>query len=573
MQNKVIVPDTLDLRDHAELALRHLLRIGNEKRGYAPFFLTDLTSSPPKMEHNQYMYNATGRLVDAIILARQMCGDTSGEDTEEHYRRALVSYLSEKDGLLYRPESPYNTHHANMHDQATTLLGLTNWFLLTRDPKVKSYIHRLCEGLKKICIKNRPYQYWYYPMVEYYSNGWGTRELSFPTLQTIADPAWTNGRQAAMALVKYYEVTQDELAWELVENFINYTVHVSDAYRADGSFSFGPEFHNGHFHSRVGTLAGILRFALLTEDAKLIEWGRRCYEWAKTKGTSFGWFPEGLYRNEQACETCGITDMIDAAISLAKAGYTEYWSDVERFVRNHLVESQLRDTSWVKTKGKGKPDTEWVSYRGVASRALGAFAGWSLPNDFVSKIHHNWDIMTCCSCHGVRGLFLAWQSIVQKTPGKIYVNLLLNKDTPWVMVKSCLPYEGRVELIVKSAEELRVRKPDWVSETTLEIEVDGKKLQRMKYCWLEGVSMVGEYIRIVGLRENQVVKLLFPVVHREEKEVAWGQEYELDWRGYTVVAISPRGKTYPLYQREHMLEEKAPTREQTFYTPSKAIYW
>ena len=69
------------------------------------------------------------------------------------------------------------------------------------------------------------------------------------------------------------------------------------------------------------------------------------YEWGRSIGTGFGWFPE--FVGMQACETCCITDMIDLAIMLAEAGWEEYWDDAARYGRNHLVESQFSDLGWL----------------------------------------------------------------------------------------------------------------------------------------------------------------------------------------------------------------------------------
>ena len=77
--------------------------------------------------------------------------------------------------------------------------------------------------------------------------------------------------------------------------------------------------------------------------------------------------------------------MIDDAILLTKTGYSEYWNVVERIARNHLIESQLWNISWIKHE-KHKEDTERSSFTSVAERARGGFAGTSAPNDFFGRL-------------------------------------------------------------------------------------------------------------------------------------------------------------------------------------------
>jgi hypothetical protein len=110
-------------------------------------------------------------------------------------------------------------------------------------------------------------------------------------------------------------------------------------------------------------------------------------------------------------------DAIGCAIALAEAGYTEYWQVAERFLRNHLVESQLTDTSWIhqlETKERDIPRRK-TFYR-VGDRLRGAFAGYAAPNDFVySGVKgrgHIMDVQTCCVASGARGLYYGWRSIV-----------------------------------------------------------------------------------------------------------------------------------------------------------------
>ena len=75
-------------------------------------------------------------------------------------------------------------------------------------------------------------------------------------------------------------------------------------------------------------------------------------------------------------------DFIGLAVTLANNGHPEYWGDVERMVRNQLVESQMIDGSWLKPGDK--PDTEQFTWRDVGARMVGGYAGWTSPTHILA---------------------------------------------------------------------------------------------------------------------------------------------------------------------------------------------
>ena len=71
----------------------------------------------------------------------------------------------------------------------------------------------------------------------------------------------------------------------------------------------------------------------------------------------------------------------------------------------------------------------------------------------------------CCNGNCSRMLYYVWGNIVTADDGKLRVNLLLNRASPWADVDSWLPYEGRVAISMKTAKEaLLVRVPEWVDQ-------------------------------------------------------------------------------------------------------------
>lgn len=564
-----LIPDTLMLEERAETALNALIGVADEDYNYIPFFSGFFKSSPAWMSHGNWDFGSShGRLVDAIILARSMCGSKYGEEIEQHYRKNLLSFFKE-DGLSYRKntfsEELIKEHQsrfeesASMIDQRAVLLGLTTWYLATGDQKVKEACDKHCAALKRIARKER--DSWYYPASEYTEHGWP----SFDAVHTrlAVDPAAMWGRQV-MPFIRYHEVTGNKDAYELAENFTANIINRSGVFKEDGSFNGALEYRNGHFHTRVGTLASIARFGKFNGDAALIQFVKKSFDWALTKCTSFGWTPGDMHDQAYEHETCTLVDAISVAITLAKSGYPEYWGIVERFVRNQLTESQLLNVDWIEQADNKSMDIKGEkTYYRVADRLRGAFAGYAAPNDFVYDGKwgrgHIMDVQTCCLGSGTRALYQVWNNIVTENKGRIYVNLLLNRGTKWLDVLSHMPHEGRVELdINEDIEELLIRIPEWVPYGAVEIE--RKVVDNLSHSTGRQHAWINKYFLKLGkAAKGEKITIIFPMNERITVEKSVNLEYQVKWRGDDVIHITPGGTYYPLYNNRKIFE-KAPMK-------------
>jgi hypothetical protein len=260
--------------------------------------------------------------------------------------------------------------------------------------------------------------------------------------------------------------------------------------------------------------------------------------------------------------------MIAAALLLARAGYPEYWSHVERFARNQLVEQQLVDVDAIAAPEGEREDTEAGCYGDMRAKAAGGFWVLAYANDAPSFL------AGCCCATGPRGLYLVWDAAVEKRPDGVYVNLPLNRRSEWLDVACYYPHQGKAEITIRDASVVFYRVPaEWAGESRSRIgtvvRVDGR---------IRAVRWRGCYVRIEGLKPGQKVEIIHPLRREETCEIAGGREYRLTWRGSTIVGISPSGQQYPLYERSAMDAESAPMVESTFgaadVTPLKArIHW
>lgn len=572
------IPDTLDLSARAGIALNAMIGVADEDKGYIPFFSGFFASDPAWMSHGNWDYGSShGRLVDSMTLVRAMTGTEEGREIENHYKENLLSFFK-KDGLSYRRnnfteefvkscDSKFEDS-ASMIDQRSVLLGLTTWFIDTGEEAVKQRADQHVAALKRIARKERTS--WYYPASEYTEHGWPSFDAVVTRL--CPDPCAMWGRQVT-PLIRYHQTTGNQDALELCENFVSNIVYRSGAFGEDGSWNAGLGYRNGHFHTRMGTIASLARYAEFTHDAFLMNWVKKCFDWGLTKCTTFGWTPGDLEDQGYEHETCTLVDAIGTSITLAKNGYPEYWGKAERFLRNQLTEAQLLDTSWIKQSDTKEMDIpQEKTYYKVADRLRGAFAGYSAPNDFVYSgmkgRGHIMDVQVCCVASGARGLYNGWNNIVTEERGRVSINMLLNKASKWVDLYSYLPHSGKVEITAKTdIRELCIRIPEYVpyGAVTIKRSFQGE----VKTINARELPLIKNYfVKLSNVRNGEEIEAEFPVIMRKTMETAVDDVYETNWAGDNVISITPGGVYYPLYKDVKLLD-KVPSRKDPLYLGSE----
>ena len=550
--NGVAAP--LDLVERAALAVAALTRNVDPALRFTPYFDCRLQLDPPVLSHHPYWdhCDGTGRAVAALLLGREMTGSDHRREIDAHLERLVASYQGAQ-GLCWIPEPDYppaptrrpRPPVAEFWGQRGCLMAYVTAYQRSTDAGQRAALRRridaLIHGLKSIAVERDGYCF--YPVAPqdrptdadelfYRRDGWpGAVEPRGTGVMCAAAPV-------LRPIVQYLMTGADNAeARALCDGLARYVVERAADFGPDGSF-------RAHFHSRVATAAGVLQWGRYSGQADLVRWAHAVYRFARTIGTRFGWFPE--FVGGHACETCGITDMIDLAILLARSGHREYWGDAERFGRNHLVESQFLDAAWEREIPKLSPSAaaEFIAScppaqlkrEGVRAVLPGGFSGGSAPNAVVDTRRGHW-WMGCCNAHGLHGLFLLWHHAVQATRNAVQVNLLFSRSTPWADVRSRLPQAGRVEVTMRQPGALAVRIPDDVPRD--EVAVDAPN----SWSWDDG------YVRVDELLPGAEVTISFPLAEHDETVHLLGDEYVVSWRGDTVLAIDPPGRVGPLYQR------------------------
>jgi hypothetical protein len=222
----------------------------------------------------------------------------------------------------------------------------------------------------------------------------------------------------------------------------------------------------------------------------------------------------------------------------------------------------------------------------VVGRCLGVYLSDSSHPAQVTPRRLRWTI--CCTGNCPPALYAVWDGIVNCKDLSAQINLLLNRASPLLDIDSYLPYEGKVVIRNKTAENISMRIPLWVNKYEIKCQIDKKTY---KPFWS------GNYMVFTELKDKDVITIEFPMVESTESYTLkwiesdfWPEstnpgatwqplenpdKFKLYFKGNTLIDISPRPKdaVYPLYQRDHYKANKAPMKKVTRFVSPLTIKW
>lgn len=561
------VPATLDLREHAEASINFLTRAPDRKQGFLPYFWTFFGEGPPELRHNHWDYcENPGRNLYGLVAARQVSGSLEGVKEERLYEKEIYSRMREAGhGLTWRPAySPFirtrGIPEMNLWDNRSQFMGLMSLYMQYEEPEVRAKLESMLDGLERYGIRKGKYFYFeredillghrvnrnHDPRVGQHSTGWIT------------------------PLIEYWKLTGSQRARDMATGLSNFTMDYHQT-----SVRPGCVVGISNVHGALFALAGVIRTATVIGDTEKLEWARGLVDYAaENLASDFGWVQEKEDKewmgseDSRSTESCAIVDMIQCALLLADAGYTEYWDLVERYVRNYFVEAQLMESGWMKSPGV-REDNVQSSWTDVAERVRGCFVGWGAPNDWVNTTGRLRNaIQNCCAPHGSWATFLVWKRLVQQDSTGLRVNMALNTEHPGCRVASYLPYKGRVDVVIYEGAPLKVRVPDGVENSEVSVTVNGVPAS---------ISWDGDYVSLAGTAQFDTVSVRWPQKYTTTTEEIDRTTYTVEWKGRTVVGIDPPGTVRPLFQRDHFRADTAPMKSEfdPVYRPeiSKALYY
>jgi hypothetical protein len=576
------VPDTLDLAQRAELALHCLTGALDPEYGYELYFMVRFCQNPAMMHHESTgLPTNNPKFAEAQAMMRVMSGSDHNLDIQHAMIQSMLRNIHE-DGLYYSPLERRPWSHeggdnsnappkpfANVYGNARFLLAMMALSQWDKNPEWEGRMKRIGDGLVRIAIDKGDYAY--YPVGRGVGEGFsftpgGWMETEEPTDGNFGVPMYFSG--VVRALAGWHEMSGDRKALAMAGKLAAYLRRPfvwSPSAQPDGVF--GPQHGHcsRHFHAHSAALWGLLAYALAVQDADLILFVRDGYEWLRQFGVArIGWFPENL-NADQHCESCCIADMVALAIRLSDAGAGDYWDDVDRYVRNQLVEQQLTRQDHLERLVQSSPAQAVHPPRETSDRVIERNIGGFAGHGDLSLLPDTW-IMHCCTGNATTALYYAWEGITRFRGETAVVNLLLNRASTWLDVHSHLPHEGRVTLVNKAARRVAVRIPPWVDRKEVQCRIGERRVAPI---W------AGNYVLFEDLHPKDELGVRFPVQDRVERFVLDAQEYTAHFRGHTVVELAPRqsGVGYPIYERSEYRTEHAPLRRARRFIPAQVLKW
>lgn len=542
----------------AKLAKNNYCNFLDENLHYIPYFYM-LTHQETCGAHCEWDFgDATGRYLDALLLCREITGiDEASDIAAKRLRAALDWMISDEDGLCYRPKGfDWATYGANSFDQRSCILGLATWYKHHRDEETKNVCDGLIKGLYRMGVEVDDY---FYIPVESYTDTLDKKIFEsrrFDITTYSADQCHYGGGVIIYPLMYWYHLTGSQEALKLAGKLSRFIVYRSGVFAEDGSFwmtGYGVD-SDGHFHSRMDSVAGILEYSLITGNIEMKNWCKKVYDWAVTQGTRYGLFPEGLHGRivsgnkeeypevSKHSEICCTTDMIEVALLLGKHEDHSYYDHAERYL-NHILACQLDDISWI-APSPDKVDTEIFTYQNVRERYRGSFTGRTMPNDLTNN--GRYDNMGCCTAAGGRALYLLWNAAAEYSNGKLDVNLWIDVDND--RIKIAHDHEKGIVCFtaLKNCDSLNIRVPSWLIDKKECIRASVmNNLEEKEY----NPVYINDYIVFAGVTDGFTVKIKYPVCEMEDIQMFCGEEYKVYWNGNKVVEVLPKGEHKPLYIR------------------------
>ncbi len=315
------------------------------------------------------------------------------------------------------------------------------------------------------------------------------------------DKTGSTGR-AIEGILEYWKATGSEKAKEMLEKTVAF--HRAHNLHEDGSAPDWMECkeHVGHNHSYLGTLRGLLRYAIEFGDDELKGIVYRTYKKSVQKySVSFsGWAPHDLARlsfpNEKGDPLGDHASCADAAyiayLLAAECGYTELYDDAERLIRARLFRQQMTEGEW-----------------------LGA---WGI---FGEHFGYGWTVDVFCS---IAATFCRiYDSMIRETEDAVRIGLHFSKDAPAAYVEARRGEKQEINVTMKVKKDLRVRIPAWCPRESLSV-TEGIQFG------FEGNELVVPKREIeAGVR----IKIAFglPEWESEEETMYSGTRYRLFWKG------------------------------------------
>ena len=547
----------------ARLSLSFLTAMTDSRRGSLPWGTCSVYNLEPFAEHSRRDdAEFAASWYEGISCAREMTGSDDGAKVEADLRKIVLDpdCWEEQTGLRYPKRRPWSskTDWCAISEMGTVLSALNR--MVETDPGDKEAADRaraLVAGLRRIATVHERRltplgEFPVEPPVYSFCADVAVRGKGLvPALSTgFADSAM---RTSAIIhpLMVFHDMTGDETALDLATGLANNLCALSHF------FSVKTEFQ-GEVHAALVTAAGLARVGRFLSKDGYVARAKSLYDYVRRNSSAFGWVPEFLQwqlMSEEKCDATATCDMMQCAMELVECNFPEYWDDVHRFWRNHLVQMQLSDVSFVpRLAGE---DGAARTTRDIAGRVRGAMCGAAGPG-FISPALPRF-VSGRASAAAPRAMLRAWRASVEQLRDIVTVNFPVPRETPFAKVSIGYPNEPFIRIEMKKASRLNIRLYPWMAAPH-EGLVDGRpaSMERRE-----------DHMAFPKCPKGSVVVLRHEMRTRRVLENVTALDFYGIWRGPDLVDLLPHssGVGYRLYQcvsgakREPVLPPTNPPEE------------
>jgi len=465
-----------------------------------------------------------GRLLDALILGEATIDKKIPEELEKSLKRLLFESFDYKDHLnrfVHQENGPMM--HA--HNLREGLLGLNALTSYRNDELAREKANNMLKTMSSISNEQGRLS------IELAASlGINTGYINYESFEY--PPPQTTGRFVG-ALVKYYRTTGNENALEL-----------ADLYASDNllrGFPLGGQLQDDsgtHVHSITSALMGLLDWAITRRNHEAILQLKSQFDQGFVEiSSSYGWFKEERVINGYKARGENTGDMVQAALHLARAGYSEYYEKAEIYMRSFILPGQMRSVGLFVEN----PGATIDSLRHIRRRLHGGY-GFPSPNDRFASTDKEVSVNATDVTAGVVTAMCEFLKhiCIAKDKG-VSINLHFSVENQDVSIVSFLPHKGRLDLIIKSEKAFSVRIPTGISEEQILLIIDNERTS---------VMLNDNYIQLGILLPGNKVEIHFPLIEKFTREKVWEHDLSIFWRGAQVLSIYPSGSGSPMFQED-----------------------
>jgi hypothetical protein len=334
--------------------------------------------------------------------------------------------------------------------------------------------------------------------------------------------------------VKYYEATGHQGSLDLALELAGLTL----SHRFPEESSMIGRSLLPHMFETMAEMNAYSRLALVTENAELMRCVQLRYEYLREQGLigKTGWVPENLGVARDIGEANNTAELIETAMNFAKFGWTEYYQDVERFTRGHLLPSQLLNTSFIKNDTRDRIDGR----RDIRTRIQGAF-GFPAPYGHISTRETTGRAgayFADVSAGAVATIAEIQRHVYVSSGGNHQVNLLFDFENERIQVASPYPGGDRVIITTKESGDLAVRIPRWADRAEIEGAMNEQGL---------AAHFEGDYLKIEQPTVGRPVTIPMQLPRVREADAINGRTIWIEWLGDSVSRMSRMGTPQPFF--------------------------